>query len=580
MWRLSLLLDPVPEHPEDREPAHEAAPADLHINAPVRPHETHATPAPAATLIELDRRTPEPDPADTDDDQRHVDADLAVLALTRRGPVEPSDQDVRRMLDRRDAWHISPVARDRLLEVNRQALEFYRAQYTPQCWSRAYLTERLGVDIADDPRFLPGHAPDSWTALTAHLRQHGITDEEMELAGVVSRTRDGRIVDRFRNRLILPIVHNGDILGFVARRHPGLGDNDAYAGPKYLNTPDTLLYSKGAQLYGPVTDAAPGAVPVLVEGPLDAIAITLAGSDRYVGYAPLGTSLTSEQASQIAQFGHTQPIVATDHDIPGQVAAERAYWMLTLHGLDPRHATWQPGSDPAETLHSHGAAGVTAALHAAQPLAATLIDERLRNLPADQAATAAIDVLAARPGRTWTDSLTSIARRTGVDQQHLRGQLLSQARAWLDNPHRAADRHLADLQHTKARLTAAANADPATRWCDLANRTDPRLTRQSDWPALAGMMQAAHRQGLDVPATVANLTHGEPLNQRPAQDLRYRLASLIDPRALDTTANPGVANRDGPTERPSSSHQARTRRFRDAEPFAQVRVRQRGGPTR
>jgi DNA primase len=402
----------------------------------------------------------------------------------------------------------------------------------------------------------------------------------MELAGLISRTRDGRIVDRFRNRLILPILHNTKILEFVARRHPDHGEHHPYAGPKYLKTPDTLHYSKGAQLYGPVTEAAPGAVPVLVEGPLDAIAITLAGSDRYIGYAPLGTSLTSEQASQIAQFGHTQPIVAIDHDIPAQIAAERAYWMLTLHGLDPRHATWQPGSDPAETLHSHGAAGVTAALHAAQPLAATLIDERLSNLPADQAATAAIDVVVARPGRTGTDSVTSVARRSGVDEQHLRGQLLIQARAWLDNPHRAADRRLADLQHTKARLTAAADADPASRWCDLANRTDTRLTRQSDWPALAGMMQAAHRQGLDVPATVANLTHGEPLNQRPAQDLRYRLASLIDPRALDATANPGVANRDRPTERPSSSHEERTRRFRDAEPFAQVRVRRRGGPTR
>jgi hypothetical protein len=223
---------------------------------------------------------------------------------------------------------------------------------------------------------------------------------------------------------------------------------------------------------------------------------------------------------------------------------------------------------------------VTAALHAAQPLAATLIDERLRDLPADQAAAAAVDVLAARPGRTWTDSVTSIARRARVDQQHLRGQLLSQARAWLDDPHQAADRPLADLQHTKARLIAAANADPANRWCDLANRTDPRLTRQSDWPALAAMMQAAHRQGLDVPATVASLTHDEPLNQRPAQDLRYRLVSLIDPRALDTTANPGVANREDSTKRPSSSHQARTRSFRDAESFAQVRVRQRGGPTR
>ena len=232
----------------------------------------------------------------------------------------------------------------------------------------------------------------------------------MELAGLVSRTRDGRIVDRFRNRLILPIVHNSEILGFVARRHPDHGDNHPYAGPKYLNTPDTLLYSKGAQLYGPATDAAPGAVPVLVEGPLDAIAITLAGTDRYVGYAPLGTSLTSEQASQIrpvraypADCGHRPR-----HPRPGRRRTRLLACSPSTASI-PRHATWAPGSDPADTLHSHGAAGVQAALHAAQPLAATLIDERLRNLPADQAATAAIDVLAARPGPTWTDSLTSIA---------------------------------------------------------------------------------------------------------------------------------------------------------------------------
>ena len=78
--------------------------------------------------------------------------------------------------------------------------------------------------------------------------------------------------------------------------------------------------------------------------------------------------------------------MATDHDIPGQIAAERAYWQLTLHGLDPRHATWAPGSDPADTLHTGGAAAIQTALHNAQPLADTLIDERLRNLPTEQAA--------------------------------------------------------------------------------------------------------------------------------------------------------------------------------------------------
>jgi DNA primase catalytic core len=480
------------------------------------------------------------------------------------------------MLDRRDAWHTSPVSPDRLLEVNRQALQFYRAQYTPQCWSRAYLTERLGVDLADDPRFQPGHAPNRWTALTHHLRQLGVTHEEMELAGLVSRTRGGRIIDRFRNRLILPIVHNTEILGFVARRHPDHGDDHPYAGPKYLNTPDTLLYSKGAQLYGPAGNAAPQAVPVLVEGPLDAIAITLASSGRHLGYAPLGTSLTSEQAAQLANMGHSAPIVATDHDIPGQMAAERAYWQLTLHGLDPRHATWSPGSDPADTLHTEGAAAIQTALHNAQPLADTLIDDRLCNLPTEQAGPAAIDILAARPGPTWTNPLATIAARTGTDPERLRGQLRNRIRDWINDPRHTAEHRLAQLQLTKARLTSAANADPVIRWQDLANRTDPRLTRQSDWPALANMMQAAHRQGLDLDATVADLTKNQPLNHRPAQDLRYRMASIIDLRALDNPATQASVTGHAPTQRRSPHDEARSRRPRNSELVSRSQAAARG----
>jgi hypothetical protein len=131
VWRLALLLDPIPEHPEDREAVHDPAPADLHIGVPVRPHEPNAAPQPAATLTEFHRSAPELDHDPPVDDDQYLDADLAVLAMIRRGPVAPSDQDTRRMLDRRDAWHTSPVARDRLLEVNRQALDFYRAQDTP-----------------------------------------------------------------------------------------------------------------------------------------------------------------------------------------------------------------------------------------------------------------------------------------------------------------------------------------------------------------------------------------------------------------------------------------------------------------
>ena len=79
---------------------------------------------------------------------------------------------------------------------------------------------------------------------------------------------------------------------------------------------------------------AAGGVPVIVEGPMDAIAVTLASGGRYIGVAPLGTSLTDEQASQLAAIGR-DPIVATDADIAGRVAAERDFWMLTPYRPRP-----------------------------------------------------------------------------------------------------------------------------------------------------------------------------------------------------------------------------------------------------
>ena len=155
------------------------------------------------------------------------------------------------------------------------------------------------------------------------------------------------------------------MLGFVGRRHPDHTDTPL-AGPKYLNTAETPLFYKGAQLFG-AQNLNPGQIPVIVEGPLDAIAVTLAGDGRYIGVAPLGTSLTDEQATQLAHHG-IDPIVATDADVAGRVAAERAFWHLTPHGLNPRYATWPNGSDPADVLTRNGPQTLTAALDQAQPL--------------------------------------------------------------------------------------------------------------------------------------------------------------------------------------------------------------------
>ena len=113
---------------------------------------------------------------------------------------------------------------------------------------------------------------------------------------------------------------------------------------------------------------------------MDAIAVTLATSGRYVGVAPLGTSLTDEQAAQLSQLGHRTPIVATDADLAGRVAAERDYWILSPYGHDPRYAELPEGTDPAALLALGRAGTLTAALDNTTPLADELIVPRLRSL--------------------------------------------------------------------------------------------------------------------------------------------------------------------------------------------------------
>ena len=267
-------------------------------------------------------------------DQDWVEPDLAVAALVRgvAGPPEQSDADVNRMFTRAMAWQECPISRDRMIEINQLALSYFRSQF-PSSWGQAYLADRFGQDLTDDLRFRPGQAPAGWTGLVNHLRSRGVTGEEMTAAGVATVASTGRLIDRFRDRVIFPIIHNGEILGFVGRRHPDLTDTDR-GGPKYLNTADTPLFHKGAQLFGAnEVDVAAGGVPVIVEGPMDAIAVTLASGGRYIGVAPLGTSLTDEQASQLARHrqepdrGHRRR-----HRRPGR----RRTRLLDPHRLPPR----------------------------------------------------------------------------------------------------------------------------------------------------------------------------------------------------------------------------------------------------
>src|SRR5829696_8297595 len=172
-------------------------------------------------------------------DRDWVEPDLAVAALVRgvAGPPEQSDADIHRMFTRAMAWQECPISRDRMIKINQMVLSYFRSQF-PASWGQTYLADWFGQDLTDDPRFRPGQAPAGWTGLVDHLRSRAVSDQEMSAAGVATIASTGRLIDRLRDRVIFPITHNGEILGFIGRRHPDLTDTDG-GGPKYLNTADT-----------------------------------------------------------------------------------------------------------------------------------------------------------------------------------------------------------------------------------------------------------------------------------------------------------------------------------------------------
>jgi DNA primase catalytic core len=386
------------------------------------------------------------------------------------GLPEQTDADVTRMFTRAMAWRECPVSEERMIQVNRLSLAYFRRHF-PSSWAQQYLADRFGEDITNDSRFQPGQAPAGWTNLVDHLRRHRVTDQEMTITGVAAMARTGRLIDRFRDRVVFPIIHDSQILGFVGRRHPDLTDADR-AGPKYLNTGDTPLFHKGAQLFGALENQpSNGVIPVIVEGPMDAIAVTLASQGRYLGVAPLGTSLTGEQAHQLARIG-AQPIVATDADLAGRIAAERDYWMLSCYRLDPLHARLPGGTDPADLLALAGPTGLTEALAAAQPLAEQLIGERLKNLPPADALLEAARVVAARPSRHWDRGGTAISSRLGIPGVQVRHALRTLVNQWNTDPRQAAQQPLQALGEVKRRISKAIEDPGQHRRTAPARRPD------------------------------------------------------------------------------------------------------------
>lgn len=267
----------------------------------------------------------------------------------------------------------------RLIAVHQDALDFYRAA-VPSSWVRPYLEDRkLAAALEPGSIWHVGHAPAGWTSLVDHLRQLGYRDATLEQSGLAQRACTGQLIDRFRDRLMLPIRDSsGDIVAFIGRAHPGAGCRV----PKYLNSPTTPVFSKGQTLLGLAEQTQrlrDGARLVLAEGPLDAIAVSLADHSA-VGLALCGTALTPAHAAVLAAEvdAGARVVVAADSDTAGRTSAGQAFIELIKAGIIPWTADLPPGLDPADVALKLGAGCLAAAVGPqARPLIDLVIEERL-----------------------------------------------------------------------------------------------------------------------------------------------------------------------------------------------------------
>ena len=264
----------------------------------------------------------------------------AVRALAQRVGMEVPDDEEYQSRYRKQ---------ERLWALSKEAARFFVSQlYAPAGAEGLRYAQSRGMSKGTLTRFGIGFAPDSWDSLCKAMRAKGYTDEELQGAGLVSVSqKNGSIYDRFRNRLMFPIIDvRGNVIGFGGR----VMDNST---PKYLNSPETEIFNKRKNLFAlNVAKKTKLGYLILVEGYMDAIALHQYGFDCAV--ASLGTSLTDEHAALLSRYTE-QVVLIYDGDEAGQNATKRAIPMLEKVGLQVKVLQMRDAKDPDEFLKKFGA---------------------------------------------------------------------------------------------------------------------------------------------------------------------------------------------------------------------------------
>lgn len=283
-------------------------------------------------------------------DYEHVDFPTAVHRLAQRAGI-PVVEDAGGVEERQRGL------RQRLLAIHAEAAEFFHRKLlkAPEAEAaRAYLRGR-GIGSETARSWQLGYAPDSWDETLDFLRERGFTSVEIEKSGLASSSADegrgGKTYSRFRDRVMFPIRNDyGEVIAFSGR----VLDPEAKTA-KYVNSPETPLFTKGKVLYGldkTKRDLIDKAAAIVCEGQIDLISAFEAGVRNVI--APQGTAFTADQARLLSRFVEVV-LLCFDSDRAGQQAVARSLPALLSNGLEVRIVELPAGEDPDSFIRKHGA---------------------------------------------------------------------------------------------------------------------------------------------------------------------------------------------------------------------------------
>ncbi|MEG0377979.1 MAG: DNA primase [Eubacterium sp.] len=239
--------------------------------------------------------------------------------------------------------------KERLYELHRELANYYYVCLRRSREAQYYLNNR-GISAETIKAYGLGLSPDGWSSALDFLRQKGYTDQEMLDSGLVMASdKGGRLYDRFRNRIMFPILNaTGRIIGFGGRR---ISDEDK--GPKYLNSPETMIFSKGTELFNMnhAKSHIKGGQVLIVEGYMDVI--SLYQKDVRNTVAALGTAFTVYHAALLGRYVN-EVVLCFDGDAAGEGATQKAIDILKNTAINVRILRLPVEDDPDSYIQKNG----------------------------------------------------------------------------------------------------------------------------------------------------------------------------------------------------------------------------------